>query len=635
MRHAGAAAALILAAALAASAGDASAQVRPSRGGQADIEAAAARNGVPVPAAFYRRIAADPDAFTLPNGLFRTEADGTVRVQAVEGTRRVAVIPALFADSPEPHVTRQTIQERLFDGPAPRGTLTAAYLEISGGRLRVTGQVSDWIRTGLTLTEVAGESSGLGDDAKVGEFLLQALAGADPTIDFGLYDNDGPDGIPNSGDDNGYVDAMAFEFIEVAGSCGGPGIWPHLWGIAPQNDGEPYATDDVRPDGSFVKVDAYIIQSAVDCGGEEPQDAAVIAHEFGHVLGLPDYYHPVDPANGSFGRRWVLGCWELMAAGAWGCGEHATTREPFGPTHFSARSKNLLNWVRYRDVGPVRNETLVLRPVQESEEALRIPLDTIGREFLIVEYRTRQGFDRDLPSDGVLIYHMDLAGRFRPNTDVDERYFLALLEQDDNAGLRRTAVRGGNRGEAGDAWGVEGDRKLNSETAPNSRRNDGTPSTVSIHSLVVRDGAAHIRLSTSPTPAIMPPSAPWDVGQVTHFERRLQVAGGALPYTPVADLPEGVFASGQGDELVVAGSVTGSGPFDLTLQVRDARGTLSDALVVPLTAGEWTVSQERLVGALFGTTTEPLTRAEELYLDFLGNGNGRFDVGDLRAWLRR
>ena len=45
------------------------------------------------------------------------------------------------------------------------------YAEID----RVTGQVSDWIRTGLPLAEVVGESSGLGDDAKVGEFLLQAL----------------------------------------------------------------------------------------------------------------------------------------------------------------------------------------------------------------------------------------------------------------------------------------------------------------------------------------------------------------------------------------------------------------------------------------------------------------------------
>ncbi len=44
-----------------------------------------------------------------------------------------------------------------------------------------------------------------------------------------LYDNDGPDNIPNSGDDDGYVDGI----IIVYSGCGAewsPGnsnIWPH------------------------------------------------------------------------------------------------------------------------------------------------------------------------------------------------------------------------------------------------------------------------------------------------------------------------------------------------------------------------------------------------------------------------
>ena len=35
---------------------------------------------------------------------------------------------------------------------------------------------------------------------------LDAVAQLDPIIDFSLYDNDGPDGIPSSGDDDGLVD---------------------------------------------------------------------------------------------------------------------------------------------------------------------------------------------------------------------------------------------------------------------------------------------------------------------------------------------------------------------------------------------------------------------------------------------
>jgi M6 family metalloprotease-like protein len=590
--------------------------------------------GITLPLGYYERVAADPGAFTLPNGLFRVEADGRVSPAVRQGIRRVAVLPALFADSPEPHVLREHIQQAIFDGPATRGTLTEAYLEMSRGLLTVTGEVVPWVRTSLTLTEVVGESSGLGEDARVGEYLVEALDLADPGIDFSLYDNDGPDGVPNSGDDDGLVDAIAFEFLEVAGSCGGPGIWPHLWGIAPQTDGTPYATDDLRPDGQPVVIDAYIIQSAVDCDGVDVQDASTIAHEFGHVLGMPDYYHPT-ASGGAAGRRWVLGCWELMAAGSWGCGPVGSTRVPFGPTHMSARTKYALGWIDYVDVGEVRDHEILLDPVMTSGQALRVALDDVGREFLLMELRTRTGFDHQLPADGLLIYHQDFQGALRPDPSSDTPYFLHVLEQDDNNGLVRNSFEGGNRGEAGDAWGVEGaDRRLHYLTAPNTRRNDGTASSVTLHSVVVEGGRARIRISTARTPEVVPPAAPLEVTQVTVFERRLRVAGGYMPYRAEGTVPEGLSLSAQGDELVVTGSVVEPGPFELAVRVVDATGSASPNIVLPLVAGPWIVGDDRLLQFFLESDAEPLTPAERTYLDFVGNGNGRYDVGDLRAWLR-
>lgn len=607
-----------------------------TRLGAQDIEAVARMRGIPLPAAYYERVARDPRAFTLPNGLFATDADGVARPAAgIRGTKRVAVVPALFSDSPEPHVSAEAIQQAIFDGPAPRGTLTEAYLEMSRGALTVTGEVAPWVRTALTRAEVVAESNGLGADARVGEFLIQALALADPGIDFGLYDNDGPDGVPNSGDDNGLVDAIAFEFIEVAASCGGPGIWPHLWGISPQNDGQPYLTDDLRPNGEPVRIDAYIIQSAVDCGGVEVQDAATIAHEFGHVLGLPDYYHPTAP-GGADGRRWVLGCWELMAAGSWGCGPVGSTREPFGPTHLSARSKNALDWLSYVTVSPdARDMVVELDPVQESGEALRIALDDSGREFLLLEYRSRTGFDAQLPAEGVMIYHQDFEGMFRPDPASTNPYFMSVVEQDDNDGLVRNSYEGGNRGEATDAWGVNGaEQRLNGLTSPSTRRHDGTASTVAFHSLVIESGKARIRLSTARTPEITAPAGPIQVTRISEFEHRLRITGGAMPYLVEASLPAGVSAAAQEDDLVLTGSLDADGPFELALQVIDDRGQASPQLLVPMSIGEWLVGEDRLVQMFLGSEAEPLDGAERSYLDFVGNRNGRYDVGDLRAWLR-
>jgi M6 family metalloprotease-like protein len=601
-----------------------------------DIEAVAHMRGITLPAAYYARVARDPRAFTLPNGLFTTGADGRARPAAgIQGTKRVAVVPALFSDSPEPHVSAEEIQQAIFDGPAARGTLTEAYLEMSRGALTVTGEVAPWVRTAITRAEVVAESNGLGEDARVGEFLLQALALADPGIDFGLYDNDGPDGVPNSGDDNGFVDAIAFEFIEIAASCGGPGIWPHLWGISPQNDGQPYFTDDLTPDGEPVRIDAYIIQSAVDCGGVEIQDAATIAHEFGHVLGLPDYYHPTAP-GGADGRRWVLGCWELMAAGSWGCGPVGSTREPFGPTHLSARSKNALDWLSYVTIAPdARDLSVELGPVQESGEALRIALDDSGREYLLVEYRARTGFDAQLPAAGLMIYHQDFQGMFRPDPTSTTPYFMSVVEQDDNDGLLRNSYEGGNRGEATDAWGADGvEQKLNGLTSPSTRRHDGTASTVAFHSLVVEGGKARIRLSTARTPEIAAPGEPIQVTRIAEFERRLRITGGAMPYRVEGSLPDGVSAAAQQDDLVLTGSLDADGPFELSLRVTDDGGLTSPQLLVPLSIGEWLVGEDRLLQLFLESDAEPLDAAERSYLDYVGNRNGRYDVGDLRAWLR-
>ena len=96
----------------------------------------------------------------------------------------------------------------------------------------MVGDVLPWVRTSTTLAQAVGATNGLGADARVGDYLVQALSQLDATVDFGRYDSDGPDGLPNSADDDGIVDAVAFEFLEVAASCGGPAIWPHRSGIS-------------------------------------------------------------------------------------------------------------------------------------------------------------------------------------------------------------------------------------------------------------------------------------------------------------------------------------------------------------------------------------------------------------------
>ncbi|MGD2136328.1 MAG: M6 family metalloprotease domain-containing protein, partial [Gemmatimonadales bacterium] len=426
--------------------------------------------GVKLPSGYYTRLAQQPDVFHLQDGWITRAARARAVSMAVGDTLPMVVIPALFADSPEPHVSAEDIQRVLFDGPNQFGTVSEFYEEASGGRFGLRGRTLSWVRTSLTQAEVVGESYGLGSDARTGEYLLQALQAADTTVDFGQYDSDGPDGVPNSGDDDGRVDAVAFEFLEIAASCGGPSIWPHRSRISGWFSGTPFATNDSQPDGSAIVVNDYIVQSATDCGGVELQKATTIAHETGHVLGLPDLY---DRSQGILPeqRRWVVGCWSLMAAGAWGCG--VDDREAWvRPTHMGVWERTRLGWIReIVDVADVIDEEYALQPMLVGERALRTPLrrDASGDavEYLLVEYRTQQGFDRDLPTSGVLVYHVDLdiPGN-QPCDTCAQHYRVAVLEADGNRSLQRSFVEGGNRGEPGDAWGVAGPGTLTHETDP-------------------------------------------------------------------------------------------------------------------------------------------------------------------------
>jgi M6 family metalloprotease-like protein len=513
----------------------------PMEGSAQDLEVVSEMTGIPLPQSYYDELRRDPTAFQIQHGWIARAEEARQVGAAVEGTLPVLIIPILFSDSPEPWITPEEMEQNLFRGPADHGTLTGYYDEVSGGRLEVTGSVTPWIRTDVSLADAVSDNFGLGGNAELGEVLWQALEAADTLVDFGAFDNDGPDGIPNSGDDDGFVDVVAFQFIEVAASCGGPAPWPHRWRMAGWK-GQSFESRATRPDGTPIRVNDYIIQSAVVCSGESIQTPATIAHELGHILGLPDLYDSVEGLQPEE-RRWVVGCWGIMAAGAWGCGDPTVRSETPMPPHMVPWSKEQLGWIDFVEVEPGIDREVTLDPVRESGQALRVPLS--GSAHLHVEYRVQEGYDRDIPDSGVMIYHIDRNQSVRRSgPDAPLLYRVMVLEADGNESLLRNAMEGGNRGEPGDAWARESPGLLTNATHPSSRRHDESPSSAILQDIRIEDGRAVLRVSTQ-----------------------------AIPHT-------------------------------------------------------------RLLRTLLGTSGNPLTDAERLYLDRLGNRNGLFDLGDIRSYLR-
>lgn len=620
MRRTGAAA-MLLAAMLPAAAAPALAQ---------DIEARAAMTGRTLPQAYYDRIARDPRTFEFPDAVTSRARLLSTFNMAYTGTIRMLVIPALFADSEQPRasIAAPELQQLLFDGP-PAQTVSGFYSEVSRGRLVLDGQVADWVPTALTIAEVTGTSMGLGGNARVGEWLKQAVAAADAAIDYRQYDNNGPDGIPDSGDDDGYVDVAAFLFHEIEASCGGPGIWPHRAGISGWGNG-PAVTSDIGANGQPIVVNGYMVQGATECGTTRPMQTNVIAHEFGHVLGLPDFY---DLTGGILReqRVWVVGCWELMSAGSWGCGSGPKSTT-LTPSHMGPYPKALLQWVTPTVVPPeTRDREYVLRPVRTSGDVLRVPLS--ASEYLLLEYRDRGGFDVALPAAGVMAYRVEQGRSWLPCATCPRTWGYSLVEADANAGLTRTELAGGNRGEGADAFTAGA---LTAATRPALTLNGGGPATVSIHSIVIdaAAGVARVRLTNAATPVIAS-AGPLSLAQLMASTAQVRATGGTEPYTWAVQgtLPAGLTLVSQRDRALLQGAAAAAGSFPVTVTLTDARGATASQAVTLVVAPAPVIAASSIVRALRGGTG--LTPAETAFLDAQGNNNGRLDVGDARLYLLR
>ena len=372
---------------------------------------------------------------------------------AVVGTYGVPVIAGLYSDVSAPYPQSQ-YQTRLFGDGAGSVSLSEYYGEISGGVFALTGLVSDW----AALPQPASYYEPVGTEqyGKTDEFLRDALLAADGATDFGLYDNDGPDGIPNSLDDDGFVDTAAFIYASEAKSCGGPGIWPHRW-VYEAWWPAPFTTNDVSGSGGFVKVSDYIIQSGLACFGQGIMASGTIAHEMGHALGLPDLYD-TDAGDGTDSEG--IGHWGLM-----GSGNH---NQQVSPAHMGAWSKDFLGWVNVTTI--VANQTVQLQAVQTAGTVLRVDVPGANQYFLLSN-RQRTGSDAYLHEPGLLVWHIDQdavnakQSSNRVNADATHKG-VDIEEADGFADLDNKL----NRGDSGDVFpGSSGKTTFNLASNPNSR----------------------------------------------------------------------------------------------------------------------------------------------------------------------
>jgi len=443
--------------------------------------------GIKLPDKVLRNLQSDPNYYMPERGFVKqvqrfresrdrlSKAGASARIMQDEASLKVflPVLCAQYSDLERPEWPRKDMQAKLF-GDWPTGSMRDYYDEVSLGKLELSGVVHGWYK----VTNDSEYYKEYGDTGArtTGELLRELFTMSDDSVDYGQYDNDGPDGIPNSGDDDGYVDVVAIVHSGRGAEAGGNEIWSHSSRFR-HYYGAPHSTNDAGANGGFIKIDDYIIQPALD--GTQMVEIGVFCHEFGHALGLPDLYDRDYSSEG-------IGYWGLMAGGSYGC----DGRSPEKPCHMTAWCKEALGWVTTIVVR--ENQPLVEIPKVESSGVVyklwtRGEIDPynygsglglsspMGREYFLVENRQNSGFNVNLVEPGLFIWHVDNSVS---SWNDDENHKLVDLESADG---RTDLDRGKNDGDRGDPFpGSSGNRTFNRTSVPNSFNYSGVNSKVAV-----------------------------------------------------------------------------------------------------------------------------------------------------------
>ena len=310
------------------------------------------------------------------------------------GSRRAVVVFARFPEDGAADAAVPAWSKDLFDPDLP-GSFSHFYDTMSFGQLRVRGEVAPrWYESEHEAAFY------LADDptkpGRFGGFSLEILQRADADIDFSGFDSDGPDGIPNSGDDDGVVDAV---FI-VTGPAPRGFLLGGATGVGTLGLETHFSTDDLAVDGQPILIVSG--QGTIQRGTRYSETVGSMCHEYGHVLGLPDLYNTAyllqrdaPPEEDSAG----IGVWGLMGSGALGWNEGD------GPNSFCAWSRMQLGWSRAVEVRREEQEVR-LADVGQGGAVYKLPLT--DREYFLLENRRRDGYyDRNIPAEGLLIWHVE------------------------------------------------------------------------------------------------------------------------------------------------------------------------------------------------------------------------------------
>jgi M6 family metalloprotease-like protein len=307
----------------------------------------------------------------------------------VRGTVKLAVIAAQFPDVP-PIKTIDEIGQEYFGA---NNSLAEYYREVSYGELSITGDVFGWYTLPYPQSHYGKNCLGINDADCSGsdgswQIAQDAVTAMNNSVDLQNYDY--------------------FAFVHSGNGQESSKISDDVWSVTYMSG--VYVQTNSRTLSAFNVVAEREARGMVPLG--------VYCAEFGHLLGLPDMFNT---ATGSS----EMGPWELEEMGTW-------NGQPPGssPAEMSSWDRLKIGWLPQTDEEVLTQSTSTISPLNPLEvpEGLRVAKIVTSSSFYLLEVRRPIGFDRALPSFGVIAYEVT-------NSDAAAPYHkLAGLTTAFNAG---------------------------------------------------------------------------------------------------------------------------------------------------------------------------------------------------------
>lgn len=298
----------------------------------------------------------------------------------VAGELRVKVLLVDFADRPG-SLSRDHYETLLFSRNIyPTGSMADYYNEISLGKVTLKGSVHGWLRMPQPYTYYT--FNGSGTDAP---YPHNAQRLAEDAVNVAM--TNGIQFEPQLDKLNqGIITALFIIHAgrgaeEISGPQSKQEIWSHKWVLR-----NPVT---VAPN---LMASIYLTVPN-DC------KVGVCAHELGHLaFQWEDFY---DPNYDQDGSEWDgSGVWDLMAGGSWNNGG-------ITPAHPAGLHKSQHGWVTVETVKTTK--AVILKPfTKKYGKVIKVVSSKYKpKQYLLLENRTRKGFDFHLPGEGLLVWRVD------------------------------------------------------------------------------------------------------------------------------------------------------------------------------------------------------------------------------------